>query len=166
MARAHGRSQPQRIRQRGIVRIVGQGPRTTDRYSLTHLIEQEELLLTIGRYLEWLVPSQSAASSTGRWKTPGMLETSRFSPSVTKTGTMKSLGESVTRCNRRRVVSLRRRRRGRRVGGKVGALHKERGPRSAALRETGSLNPNKVRVAKRLALGRNAHTASKPQESH
>ena len=29
--------------------------------ALTHLIEQEELLLTIGRYLEWLVPSQSAA---------------------------------------------------------------------------------------------------------
>ena len=29
--------------------------------ALTHLIEQEELLLTLGRYLEWLVPSQSAA---------------------------------------------------------------------------------------------------------
>lgn len=29
--------------------------------ALTHLIDQEELLGTLGRYLEWLVPSQSAA---------------------------------------------------------------------------------------------------------
>jgi len=44
--------------------------------------------------------------------------------------------------------------------------HKTKRAACAALRETGSLNPKKVRVAKRLALGRNAHTASKPQESH
>ena len=29
--------------------------------ALTHLIDQQELLVTLGRYLEWLVPSQSAA---------------------------------------------------------------------------------------------------------